>query len=297
MPSSATSASGPRRTESLAGRAEANVAIALGQVRTFRQSWSAPIDAIGVSDQHWLQLSCLPSNRTEFGRFPEHWRPHHFEPIGELFLLPAGQPVHTRSECRTQFAVACAFEPQATQAWLGADLEWTDLRLKGSLDLTNPVIRNLLFRLGEEIRNPGFGSETLAELMAGQLAVELGRHFRAITETRATGGLAPWRLRLIEERLNAPCEIPALSELAHLVGLSVRQMARGFRASRGCSIGNFIAAGRIEQAKRRLASDACIKAVAHELGFNSPSNFTAAFHRATGETPSAYRQRAQRRAN
>jgi AraC family transcriptional regulator len=213
--------------------------MALGQVLTFRQSWSAPIDAVGVSDRHWLQLSCLPSSRTEFGRFPEHWRPHHFEAIGELFLLPAGQTVHTRSECRAQFAVACAFEPQATQAWLGADLEWTDLRLKGSLDLTNPPIHRLLFRLGEEVRNPGFGSETLVELIAGQLAVELGRHFRAIREDHAAGGLAPWRLRLIEERLSEPCEIPSLTELAQLVGLSVRQMARAFRATRGCSIGTF----------------------------------------------------------
>ena len=58
------------------------------------------------------------------------------------------------------------------------------------MDLANPVIRGLLFRLGEEIRNPGFGSETLAELMAGQLAIELGRHFRAIRESHSTGGLA-----------------------------------------------------------------------------------------------------------
>jgi AraC family transcriptional regulator len=54
------------------------------------------------------------------------------------------------------------------------------------------------------------------------------------------------------------------------------------------------AASRIEQAKGRLTSDACIKAVAREVGFNSPSNFTAAFRRATGETPSAYQQRARR---
>jgi AraC family transcriptional regulator len=276
---------------SSAGRIEADVTTAFGRVQVCRQSWSEPIDLVGVSDQHWLQLCLLPSTHTERGRFPERWRPHHFEPIGELFLLPAGEPVHARSECRHQLAVACAFEPAATEAWLGADLAWTGERLKGSLDLASPVIRGQLARLGDEVRNPGFGSAALIELMAGQIAIELGRHFRAIGAEPAAGGLAPWRLRLIDERLAAAGDAPTLGELAQLVGLSVRQLARGFRATRGESIGAHVAANRIEQAKRLLASDASIKAVAHALGFASPSNFTAAFRRATGQTPRAYRQR------
>jgi AraC family transcriptional regulator len=276
---------------SLAGRAEADVETAFGHVRAFRQSWSEPIDAIGVSDHHWLQLSFLPSTRTERGRFLDHWEPHHFEPIGEVFLLPADQPVHTRSECRNQYSVACEFEPKAVEAWLGDNLEWTNVRLKDSLDLANPLIRALLFRLSEEIRNPGFASETLVELMAGQIAIELGRHFRQIRESRSTGGLAPWRLRLIDERLADAGKPPSLSELAETVGLSVRQLARGFRASRGCSIGDYMATIRIAQAKRLLAANPCVKSVAYELGFISPTNFTAAFRRATGETPRAFLQR------
>jgi AraC family transcriptional regulator len=71
-------------------------------------------------------------------------------------------------------------------------------------------------------------------------------------------------------------------------------MARGFRISRGCSIGGYVAASRIEQAKRLLASSQCVKSVAYELGFRSPSNFTVAFRRVTGETPRAFQQRAVR---
>lgn len=246
---------------------------------------------IGISAQHWLQLSLLPSTRTERARFPEHWQPHHFEPIGELFLLPAGEPVHTRSECRAQVTVACAFEPEAVRAWLEEDFEWTDLRLKGSLDLTSPAIRDLLLRLRNELRSPGLASKTLVELMAGQIAVELGRHFRLLGECRPAGGLATWRLRAIEERLAEVCAPPSLQELAQLVGLSVRQLARGFRASHGRSIGAHVAAIRAEQAKQLLASAACVKSVADALGFSSTANFTAAFRRVTGETPRAYQAR------
>lgn len=279
---------------SLTHEVEADVPTRLGRVKVMRQSWAEPIDAFGVSQIHWLQLSLLPSTRTERVCFPEHWRANDFEQIGQVFLFPAEQLVHTKSECRTQRSVACAFDPEATQAWLGEDLEWTADRLRGGLHLANPVIRRLLARIGQEIRTPGLGGEALLELMAGQIAIELGRHFRLIAEG-GSGGLAPWRLGLIDERLAARCESPSLGELADLVGLSVRQLERGFRAARGQSVGTSILASRIAHAKRLLASNPSIKSVAYELGFRTPSNFTAAFRRATGETPRAYQLRAGRR--
>ena len=48
-------------------------------------------------------------------------------------------------------------------------------------------------------------------------------------------------------------------------------------------------------AKRLLATGMCIKSVAYATGFTAPSNFTAAFVRATCETPRQYRQRASLR--
>jgi AraC family transcriptional regulator len=104
-----------------------------------------------------------------------------------------------------------------------------------------------------------------------------------------TGELARWRLLAIDEPLNDAQEIPTLSELAALCKLSVRQLTRGFRASHGCSIGDYIANSRIERAKRLLASDQSIKTIAYSLGFNSSSGFCSAFRRATGMTPGEFR--------
>jgi AraC family transcriptional regulator len=134
----------------------------------------------------------------------------------------------------------------------------------------------------------------LVELLAAQMAIELARYCTAIRDTSTTGRLAPWRLRLIEERLAEVKEPPTLAELAALCKLSVRQLTRGFRASHGCSIGDHVAQSRLDNAKRLLATDQSIKAIAYSLGFSSPSSFSYAFRRAVGETPRQFRLRALR---
>jgi AraC family transcriptional regulator len=131
----------------------------------------------------------------------------------------------------------------------------------------------------------------LVELIAGQLAIELGRYCAEITDTVTTGGLAPWRLRLIDERLSEIGQSPTLTELAGLCKMSVRQMTRGFRKSRGCSIGEHVARARLKSAQQMLATNQSVKAIAYSLGFASPSSFSYAFRRAVGETPREFRQR------
>jgi AraC family transcriptional regulator len=270
---------------------DAEVRTALGCVRAVRASWSEPIDSMGEPDQHWLELSMLPRSQIARGCFPERWGPHRFERVGAMFFLPAHHAVHVVSECYAQSSVVCIFRPDAVRAWLGDGLEWTDGRLQAGLDLASPVVRRLMLDLGRELREPGFASGTLVESLTAQIAVELGRHFRGVSDVRRTGGLAPWRLRLIDDRLGALPESPSLADLAALCGLSVRQLARGFRTSRGCSIGAYLAGYQVEQAKRMLAGEDSIKAVAHRAGFGSPSSFSVAFRRATGETPRAFRMR------
>jgi AraC family transcriptional regulator len=67
-------------------------------------------------------------------------------------------------------------------------------------------------------------------------------------------------------------------------------MARAFRASRGCSIGEYISRTQINSAKHLLATRASVKEVSYRLGFSSPANFSTAFHYATGESPRTFQQ-------
>jgi AraC family transcriptional regulator len=78
--------------------------------------------------------------------------------------------------------------------------------------------------------------------------------------------------------------------LAALCNLSVRHLARGFRASRGCSIGEYVAQRQIDHAKRLLTTDESTKSIAYTLGFATSSSFIYAFREATGQTPRQFRR-------
>ena len=282
-----------RNNEVMTVEAEARLSVATAQIARFHST--VPTDVVAQEKEvYWLDLCLTPRPRNARACYREHWSPHRFERFGNVFVLPPHEMIQTRSDGGTaQTSVVCQLNPGAMSQWFDGELVWTDRRLEASLNIPDASIRSLLLRMEDELRNPGFAAEMLMELIVGQLAIELGRYCTSIAEGPATGGLAPWRLRLIDERLREVREAPTLSELAQLCNLSVRQLTRGFRVSRGCSIGDHVAAGRLDSAKRMLASDQSVKAIAYSLGFASPSSFCFAFRRATGETPRQYRQRSR----
>lgn len=244
---------------------------------------------------YWLDLSLTPRPQNVRACYRDRWSPHRFERIGKMFLVPPGETFRVRSDGPLlQTSIVCRFEPETIHTILDAELEWSDRGLEASLDIQNEIVRSLLLRLAHETRYPGLASTTLVELIMAQLAIELGRYFTQVQESSSGGGLAPWRLRLIDEYLRESERAPTLAELAALCKLSVRQLTRGFRASRGCSIGDFIANQRITVAKNLLGTGQSVKEIAYRLGYASPSSFCYAFRRATGVTPRDFQRRIAR---
>jgi AraC-like DNA-binding protein len=81
--------------------------------------------------------------------------------------------------------------------------------------------------------------------------------------------------------------------LAGLCHLSVSEFSRCFRKEHGLPFSAFLLQLRVRRASELLADPILpIKEVAFDVGFNDVSYFARAFHRITGLTPSAYRQRA-----
>jgi len=273
--------------------AEVRVPVATAQLVRFHIDGPADNVMTDKESSYWLDLCLTPRPRNARACYREHWGPHRFERIGNVFMRPPRETMQARSDggFTHQASVLCHLSPEPLRQWFDGDLEWTDRRLEASLDIPDVNVRGLLLRLAQELRNPGFASEMLVELIAAQMAIELSRYCTAIKDGPASGGLAPWRLRLIDERLREVGEAPTLSELASLCNLSVRQLTRGFRASKGRSIGDHVAHCRMDNAKRLLATDQSVKAIAYSLGFASPSSFSFAFRRSTGETPREFRQR------
>jgi AraC family transcriptional regulator len=82
-----------------------------------------------------------------------------------------------------------------------------------------------------------------------------------------------------------------LSELAGEVGVHPVTLARAFRRSYGCSVGEYMRRLRIERAAAELgASDTPLAAIALAAGFSDQSHFSNLFRRETGMSPSAYRR-------
>jgi AraC family transcriptional regulator len=265
----------------------AQVATALGQISLVRDRSLADNEHMGRTPVYHLQLSLLHFPEHGRGCFPEDWGTNRFERIGQLFLLPAGHVFRARTTCPEQSSIVYHFAAEALEKWFEEGIQWNVPQLEHSLALADPEVRRLMVRIGQELRNPGFASEAVIELMAGEVLIALARQLRKVERPSLQGGLSPWRLRLIDDYLDEHSARASLTDLAQLCQLSVRQLSRAFRLSRGCSLGAYIAQYRMEEARRWLASGLPVKEVARHVGFNSTSNFSAAFRRLTGETPRA----------
>ncbi len=270
---------------------ELHVPVATAQLVRFQ--FPKPVDNVfHDKDRYRVDLCLTPRPGNARACYPARWHSRRFEPIGSIFLVPPGESMQAVSDgCCQQSSIVCQLCPDTLGDWFEGELRWTEQGLLAGLDIREGNIRSLMLRLAQEARSPGFASEMLVELIAAQLAIELGRYCNAHSERQSSRGLAPWRLRIIDERLRERGPPATLAELAGLCRLSVRQLTRGFRISRDCSIGDYVADSRVEQARQLLRADQSVKSIAYTLGFASPSSFCFAFRRATGETPGQFRQR------
>jgi AraC family transcriptional regulator len=255
----------------------------------------APTDSLVATEPHYQINMCLtPRPLNARACYRQRWGSNRFERLGDIFMVPPGEHLQFRGGSGRQLSLLCQIKPAMIAAIIGQDPQWSDAQLAATLDITNARIRALLFRLTEEVRFPGFAAEHMFEHLGGELIIELARFYLEKDEPPANGGLAGWRLRLIDERLSEDPAAPSLSELARHCNMSVRQLTRGFRVSRGCSIGDYVEQRRMESAKRLLVDGESVKTIAFAMGYSSPSSFTYAFRRTVGISPSQFRQRQTR---
>ncbi|WP_342074951.1 GlxA family transcriptional regulator [Yoonia sp. SS1-5] len=99
-------------------------------------------------------------------------------------------------------------------------------------------------------------------------------------------------LELMTANIEEPLTTP---EIAHLIGVSVRQIERIFRKYIGHSPGRHYKRLRLDQAKNLLSTtDMSIIQVALATGFTSSSHFSKVFRSEFGETPYLHAQRPDR---
>ncbi len=287
----------PQEAEPLSFRRDVDAELCTGALKAqiVRFDITGPTEAVLIDHDAYVIDMCLtPRPSVAKGCYREHWGPHRFERLGDVFLIPPGEALFVKGEAVRQASLVCELSREAIEREIGTTLPWAQQRLASTLNIGSARVRALLLRIADEVRHPGLVWPRLMEHISGELAIEIGRYCLEQSEQPVTGGLAGWRLRLIDERLSADLTPPGLAELARICGLSIRQLTRGFRVSRGCSIGDYLEQRRMEDAKRMLMHGQSVKSVAFALGFASASSFTFAFRRAVGNSPTRFRQKQAR---
>ena len=269
---------------------EASVSVASVTAELRKLHLSSPIRSrIHTGKGYWIDMSLTGRTGDPRVRYQNRWQPHRMEKIGSIMALRGREPIYGVSGAASGTSVVCRIGPQAASRWVPDDDDWTDDQLVALLDVTNDNVKSLMTRLAVELRNPGFAGDMMVELIAGQLMIELHRSRQATIEM-CSGGLAPWQMRLVEERLNDQMHNITLKDIASLCGISVRHLTRAFRVSQGCSIGSYLSRIRMERAKSDLIAGESIKVLAPRLGFASVSSFTSAFRRDVGISPATFRR-------
>jgi AraC family transcriptional regulator len=112
--------------------------------------------------------------------------------------------------------------------------------------------------------------------------------------TLARGGLAPRRLRMVQDYIEANLsdEI-TLADLAEIAGLSMTHFCRAFHRSTGLASHQYMIRRRVERAKDLLARGQLpIAQIALAVGFGNQSHMTTHFRRVVGTTPWRFRNEA-----
>ena len=200
---------------------------------------------------------------------------------------------HLRDADNESFGVEASFE--AVENWFGREVPGplrTALRRAetGSYHRPAPLpgyLRDTV-RAALRRRRPLRG-----RLVEGAALMMLSHHFEALADEGRLSGLAPHEVRAAHEAqaLMAAGEAfpPGPSDLAFTLGMSARRLALAYRQVHGRTLLQGAELLRLDMACRSLLDGKPIKAIAHDLGYSSVSNFTAAFRRRIGVPPRTWR--------
>jgi AraC family transcriptional regulator len=167
------------------------------------------------------------------------------------------------------------------------DSSYTDLYLE-SRDFRGGLPIVLAQKLYQEFREPDAVSYLAVEGLALELiaAIARGSHTRENTSRRPRHWLSQAH-ELVKSRF---LEHLTLGDIAHTVGVHQVTLAREFRRTYDCTIGEMVRYERIGFACRELVErQESLADVAIAAGFYDQSHFSKTFKKVTGKTPSEYR--------
>lgn len=210
-----------------------------------------------------------------------------YVPQGPLAFRPRAAVWECKSNGRPTLTVMSFFKDDSLPPPKEAERE--------PLTLEDLPMMEMMRLLHDEIRAPGFASTAMVESIAEMLRIKLTRLAGAREAPAGGAAFGPGEIALIHDYIEAQKgRSPSVAELAKLCNMSRRSLLRRFRSGTGMTVAGYIAQTQLAKAKSLLANSSLgLKQIAYETGFATPSNFTLAFKRASGMTPSAFRSLAR----
>jgi AraC family transcriptional regulator len=217
---------------------------------------------------------------------------------GTIWLCPAG--VHEEDikvsawhEVLHLYLPVSRFD-QLSDICPGAPVRAQSVRYLGGIH--DDLIRQIGQSLVDEIREPSAAGHVLADSLAISLVARLVQTYSS-DWSRGTNPAAV-RARLDERRVRRVIDFMtanidqdiSIDDLAAVACLSPFHFIRMFQKAVGKTPSRYLSGLRLERAKTLLVlGKAPLVDIALSCCFSSQSNFTRAFHRATGMTPNDYR--------
>lgn len=173
------------------------------------------------------------------------------------------------------------------------DRDSRDFEIKPRFLIRDHRIERIMRDFLAELDKPSIGSQLLIESLTLDLTVHLARSHSNLELRRPEQALSLPPRKLAQARAFIEAHLDrnlTLDEMAGAVGMSRFHFAKSFKASTGQSPHQFVIRQRLQKATSLLIeTEDTITSVAHAVGFNSQSGFTAAFARHMGVTPARFR--------
>lgn len=160
----------------------------------------------------------------------------------------------------------------------------------------DPAAARILDLLSREAEAADPSSRLFVEQAIDLLCTQLVRghsSYAAIKVTEPRRGLAEWQINRITSYMREHLdEEIGLEELASILGITRFHFCTAFRRGSGYTPHEWLVIQRMNRARELLADPTMrITDVALVVGYGTPSSFAAAFRKATGLTPTEFRQR------
>jgi AraC family transcriptional regulator len=189
-----------------------------------------------------------------------------------------------------QSAARC-FNIQINASWQERARQYS-LSLNRPGDFRGGLFQHLAMRLYQEFHKGDACSPLIVEGLALELIGEMCRPAPVPSPNVAPQWLSRAR-QLLQEQF---FERLTLAEIAQTVGVHPVHLAREFRKSYRCTIGEYIRRLRIEFACQKIrCSNLSLSDIALAAGFFDQSHFNRTFKLYTGITPKAYKEMLQSR--